>query len=96
MIPRSGVRSTQVCADTEVYYYLNVLDPVGLGPSLIGSPGFDSLREYGIMPWWAVAASATAYPIMNPNGKRCSAQHHYYRGIWFCQLYELVRWQRFL
>ena len=61
-----GVRSTQVCADGGVYY-LNVLNTMGLSPSVIGPPGFDSLVEYGIMPWWPVSASATAYRILNPN-----------------------------
>lgn len=60
------MRSTQVCADAGVYY-LNVLNWVGLSPSTTGPQGFDSLADYGIMPWWPVAASATAYRIMNPN-----------------------------
>ena len=62
-----GGRSTQVSADTGVYY-LNVLNYKGLSPSVTGPPGFDQLGTYGILPWWPVSASATAYRIMNPNG----------------------------
>ena len=62
-----GVRSTQVCADTGVYY-LNDINFKGLSPSLIEPSGFSSLGQYGILPWWPVSASATAYRIMNPNG----------------------------
>lgn len=64
-----GPRSTQVCADTGVYF-LNVLNLVDLSPSLLatGPPGFDQLGTYGIYPWWPVSASATAYRIMNPDG----------------------------
>lgn len=62
-----GVRSTQVCADTGVYYLSN-LNLNDFSPSLIEPSGFSSLAQYGIFPWWAVSASATAYRIMNPNG----------------------------
>lgn len=62
-----GVRSTQVCADTGVYY-LNVINFKGLSPTLEGPTGFDKLGDYGIMPWWPVSASATAYRLMNPDG----------------------------
>ena len=62
-----GVRSTQVCADTGVYY-LNVVNYVGKETPQPGPPGFDKLLQYGIMPWWPVSSAATAYRILNPNG----------------------------
>ena len=62
-----GVRSTQVCADTGVYYLSN-LNFIGLYPSLVAPTSFSSLSQYGILPWWATSASATAYRISNPDG----------------------------
>lgn len=62
-----GVRSTQVCADTGVYY-LNMLDTTGWYPTIVGPPGFSDMMTFGIMPWWPVSASATAYRLMNPDG----------------------------
>lgn len=62
-----GVRSTQVCADTGVYYLSN-LNWVGLDPSLIAPTSYSSLGQYGIMGWWPTSASATAYRILNPDG----------------------------
>ena len=62
-----GPRSTQVCADGGVYY-LNVINFKLTWPTLIEPPGFGSLADYGIMPWWPVSASATAYRLMNPDG----------------------------
>ena len=62
-----GVRASQLCADTGVYY-LNMLNTVDLRPTIEGPPGFAGLLDYGIMPWWPTSAIATAYRLMNPNG----------------------------
>lgn len=60
-----GARSTQVCDDGGVYY-LNMIDRFMSSPSLEAPPGFDSLLDYGIMPWWPTSSSATTYRILNP------------------------------
>lgn len=61
-----GARSTQVCDDGGVYY-LNVINKAGTTPSLQAPPGFDSLLDYGIMPWWPTSSAALTYRILNPN-----------------------------
>ena len=57
------------CSDGGVYYlaYLNFPPVV---PSLIGPPGFDSLTEYGIYPYWPSSGSARAYRALNPDPKK--------------------------
>ena len=62
-----GVRSTQVCADTGVYY-LSMLNTQSFYPSIQSPPGFENLLDYGIVPYWPVSASATYYRVLNPDG----------------------------
>ncbi|KAK4691438.1 hypothetical protein P7C71_g5562, partial [Lecanoromycetidae sp. Uapishka_2] len=62
----NGPPSTKYCADGGVYY-LNRLsaDSSTAIPDLVAPYGFDSLLNFGILPWYPTAGSARAYRALN-------------------------------